>query len=121
MSLTSNRYRKLELREGSHPVTKYASVDELPNGDITLHSTANIPQTLPRTRSFLETLHTFPNQSMWNDLTLDKDGEWTNQALNAGTLVLVHDGSCNENLDHTKCSAAYIIMCKKTTSYKGRW
>ena len=51
---------------------------------------------------------------MWNNLTLDKDGEWINQALNAGTLVLVLDGSYKENLDPTKCSAAYIIMCKKT-------
>ena len=111
---TSNKYREVETCAGSHPGTKYASVDELPNGDVTLHSTADLPQTAPRTRSFLETLHSFPNQTLWNDLTLDKDGEWISKGLNAGTLVLVHDGSCNKNLDPTKCSAACIIMCRKT-------
>ena len=27
---------------------------------------------------------------------------------------MVHDGSYNEDLDPTKCPAAYIIMCRKT-------
>jgi hypothetical protein len=111
---TSNRYRELERRNDNHPGTKYASVDVRPSGDVVLHSTALIPRTTQVQRSFLETLHSFPNQSMWNDLQLDGNGEWVSEALSAGTLVLVHDGSYNENLDPTKCSAAYIIMCKKT-------
>ena len=111
---TSNKYRMLTRRDGNHPGTKYASVDMRPNGDVMLHSTALIPQTLPVTQPFLQTLRTFPNQSMWKDLKMDEDGEWIGEALTAGTLVLVHDGSYNENLDPTKCSAAYIITCKKT-------
>ena len=47
-------------------------------------------------------------------MIVDGDGEWIHKALQAGSLILVHDGSYQEDLDPTRCSAAYIIMCKST-------
>ena len=45
-------------------------------GRVTLHSTANPPPPIAtEKKTFLETLHSFPNQSLWKDMTVDGDGE----------------------------------------------
>ena len=93
----------------------YASVDEGANGMFTLHSAARPPSlTTKAKKTFLEMLHSYPNQSLWKDTTVDGDGEWVHAALQSGSLVLAHDGSYQEDLDPTRCSAAYIVMCKTT-------
>merc|ERR1712115_204497 len=51
---------------------------------------------------------------MWNDVNIDGNGEWICNGLTKGTLIMVHDGSYNENLDPDKCSAAYIVMYRRT-------
>ena len=93
----------------------YASVDEGAKGRVTLHSTAKPPP--PRAaekKTFLETLHSFPNQSLWKDMIVNGNGEWIHKDIQARSLILVHDGSYQEDLDPTRCLAAYIIMCKAT-------
>ena len=53
----------------------YASVDEGAKGMVTPHSTANPqPPKATEKKTFLETLHSFPNQSLWKDMTVDDDG-----------------------------------------------
>ena len=45
---------------------------------------------------------------------MDDEGEWVNVSLAAGTLMMLHDGSYNENLDPNKSAAAYVVMCTKS-------
>jgi hypothetical protein len=51
-------------------------------------STIPTPQT-----NFLGILHSWPNQSLWCTLKVDGDGSWILDALVAGSLDVVHDGS----------------------------
>ena len=111
---SANRYSEIEIRTDDHQGTKYASVDCLPNGDVTLHSTADYPQAAVSTTKFVDALKALPNQSMWKDLKMDEEGEWVREGLIAGMLVMVHDWSYNEGLDPTKSSAAYGVMCTKS-------
>ena len=111
---SANRYSEVGIRTDNHQGTKYASVDLLPNGDVTLHSTADYPMAKTRTTSFVEAMKALPNQSIWKDLKMDDEGEWVRESLIAGTLVMVHDGSYNEGLDPTKSAAAYVVMCTKS-------
>ena len=119
---TSNTYRELDRRDDDHPGTKYASIDMRPNGDVVLHSTALIPLTPQVSRSFLRTLHSFPNQSMWDDLKLDGEGEWIGEAVTAGTLVLVHDGSYNKTLTQPSAQQ-HTSSCarRQRNDCTGRW
>ena len=110
----NNIFREFETKEGKHLGQKYATVTELANGDVQLHSSATIPETVVPRKSFIEALKSLPNQSLWDDTSIDGDGEWICDGLTKGSLIMVHDGSYNEDLDPDKCSAAYIIMCRRT-------
>ena len=60
----------------------YASIDEGAKGMVTLHSTANPPPLRAAgKKTFLKTLHSFPNQSLWKDMKVDGNGEWIHTAL----------------------------------------
>lgn len=97
------------------PDWSYASVDEDAGGMVALHSTRSPPSPkVMKAKNFLETLKTYPNQSLWENMTVKDDGESIHTALQAGSLILVHDGSYQEDMDPTRCSAAYIVMCKLT-------
>ena len=61
-----NIFRRLETQEGKHPGQKYATVTELSNGDVQLHSSAAIPQTMVSRKSFTEALKSLPSESsLW--------------------------------------------------------
>ena len=53
----------------------------------------------------------FPNQSLWENLDLDGDGNWILDSLRIGTLICVHDGSYMELIDRSTCSAAVVLFC----------
>ena len=67
----------------------YASVDEVyasgyggANGVATLHLVVNPPSPpLTRKKTFLETLSSFSDQSLWRDLQVDGNGEWIHTSL----------------------------------------
>ena len=108
-------YAKTGVTNYRTPDWSYASVDEDAGGMVALHSTTSPPSPkVMKAKNFLETLKTYPNQSLWENMTVEGDGESIHTALQAGSLILVHDGSYQEDLDPTRCSAAYIVMCKTT-------
>ena len=110
----NNRYREVRARAGIRPEWKYASMSKSPDGTIDLYSTADIPPPPARKKSFLKTLRSFPNQMLSDNLEMDGNGGWTSNGSQAGSLVLVHDGSYNKDIDEEKCLTAYIVMCKIT-------
>jgi len=99
---------------GEPPQLEYASIRRVNNETVTLHSTAPVFVALPAPTSFLDTLHSFENQSLWRYFHCDGDGEWIADGLANGTLLIVHDGSYMRNVDKTVCSAAYMIYCVAT-------
>ncbi len=54
----------------------YASVTMSNATGAILHSVAKIPVEVPSPSSFLETLQSFGNGSLWDNLSFEGDGEW---------------------------------------------
>ena len=81
---------------------------------VTLHSRAAAFEAPPQPASFLDTLRSFENQSLWRYFHCDGDGEWISEGLVNGTLLIVHDGSYMAKVDKTVCSAGYMIYCVAT-------
>jgi hypothetical protein len=91
------RYRKkydwVRTDPGGHPRTLYASVTMRDETCAILHSTASIIEVIPTPMSFLKTLESFENSSLWGNLSVDGDGEWIGQAVRNGSLYIAHNGS----------------------------
>jgi hypothetical protein len=54
------------------------------------------------------------NQSLWKSFTVDGDGSWICNGLLNNTLVIMSDGSYDENSANDVCSCAAAIMCLVT-------
>ena len=70
-----NKNKEVGTHIGSPSGTKHTSLDELPNGEVSLHLAADLPQPVPRRRTSFEILASFSNQPIWKDLQADDDGE----------------------------------------------
>ena len=100
--------------EGVPTASIYASVRDVDDSTVSLHSTAAIPRPLSLNTDFWEVLHSFLNQSLWRSFRCDGDGKWIHRGLVMGTLVIVSDGSYMPKVDKHVCSAGFMIAC--TTS-----
>ena len=83
---------------GQHTGVKYVSVTHIDDISVALHSTAVIHQEPTITTGFLETLHSFENQGLWDNLVCDGDGECMHRGLISGSLCIVTDGSYQEHI-----------------------
>ncbi len=77
-----------------------------------LHSTSRVPEIVTAPTFFLETLHTFGNSSLWENLSVDGNREWIRQAVLMGSLRIAHDGSYMPEVSTAICSAGVIMYCK---------
>ena len=94
--------------------TSYASIRRIDQMRITLHSTATMPISVPTETDFWTVLHSFENQSLWENFVCDGDGSWIHQCMQRGSLTIVHDGSYMKDLDKNVCSAGFMIFCSHT-------
>jgi len=107
-------YSWSESREGLPPMERYASIRDIDDYTVRLHSTTPIPRPIHVDTDFWEVLQKFPNQSLWDTFQCDGDGKWIHQGLLLGTLVIVHDGSYMPELSKKACSAAFMIVDTQT-------
>ena len=91
-----------------------ASVEESDGWQVTLLSTAPVPRVPDETQTFLQTLYSWPNQSLWKYFKCDGDGEWIGRAISNNTLSFVHDGSYMRQVAPKLCSAAFVLSCSRT-------
>ena len=66
--------------------------------------------TIPTT--FCETLESYGNLSLWQNLSYDSNGEWIWEGLEAGSLSIAHDMSYMPKELMTLSSAGIIIYCR---------
>ena len=94
MEMRSGRvYEKTGERNGQAPGEYHASVVFFGGKKYKRHSIVGKYHKPDQPRSFLDTLLSFPNQGMWEGMSVDEDGEWILEALMEGTLEIVYDGS----------------------------
>jgi hypothetical protein len=67
--------------------------------------------------TFLATLATFGNSSLWDNLSVDGDGEWIRAGIEMGTLSIAHDGSYMAEEATNLCSAGVIIFCQRSRQW----
>jgi hypothetical protein len=82
-----------------------------------LHSRSLQPciHTIPTT--FCETLESYGNPSLWENLSYDGDGEWIREGLEAGSLSIAHDESYMPKESTTLSSAGITIYCRNTKQW----
>jgi hypothetical protein len=68
------------------------------------------PSIIPLT--FLAMLVTFGNSSLWDNLSVDGDGEWIRTGIEMVTLCITHDGSYMAEEATDLCSAGVVIFCQ---------
>jgi hypothetical protein len=82
--------------------------------EVKLHSSARLPVEIHQPMTFLERLHSWENQSLWRNLRVDNGGDWILDALVAGSLDIVHDGSYMKKVSPKVCSMALKMRCRVT-------
>jgi hypothetical protein len=66
---------------------------------------------------FLEALHSLGNLSLWENMHIDRDGEWIREGLHHGTISIAHDGSFMQKESIDICSAAVIMYCSSCNQW----
>ena len=94
------RYTWSESSLGKPVDISYASIRQLDDMTVTLHSIAALPPSPPViSLKFWDALWSFDNQSLWRYFRCDSDGERIHRGLMLGTLAIVHDGSYMPKVD----------------------
>ena len=98
---------------GAHPGTHFASVNMISCGGAEMHSKTPMPPAREdHVEGFIETLRSYGNNSLWENLSIDGDGEWIREAMVTGSLCIAHDGSYIANKATNLCSAGIIMYCR---------
>jgi hypothetical protein len=79
-----------------------------------LHSSAVLPTHTHQPQTFLKALHSLGNLYLWENMHIDRDGEWIREGLCHGTKSIAHDGSFMQEESLDICSTAVIMYCSST-------
>jgi hypothetical protein len=82
-----------------------------------MHSKALFPSPPTPPTSFLETLESFGNPSLWENLHVDGNGEWIWSGLFKGTLCIAQDGSYMPENAADICLAGVVMYCQATKNW----
>ena len=97
------------------PCTLTASVIPRSTHKVALHSTCSLkPHPHTPAEPFLTKLRKGFQSHVWRSSQFDEDGEWIIQAIEQGTLLIVHDGSYMPQIDKSICAAGIVLLCSQT-------
>ena len=116
-STRTKRYWKVGEETPQYIGDTFISVEEGTGADeVTLNPahTGKLNATEIRLETFQEALAEMENQTLWDTLTYEDNGEWIGESLQHGNLMFAYDGSCMEKLDPERCSAAFVLWFKLT-------
>ncbi len=102
---------------GPHPGTHYASVSMISDSCAELHSTGLYPVAPIPPVSFKDVLFSYGHIELWEQMSVDGDGEWIREGITNETLVIAHDGSYMSTESTTLCSAGVVVLCTATKQW----
>ena len=108
------RFNKISTLPGNPPMSTYASVVNYSSNHVNLHSTAPAFNPAANPPSFLSTLLSNSDPSLWSNLQIDGDGSWLIDAINNESLDICNDGSYMPDLSRSACSGAFILRCRES-------
>ncbi len=100
--------------EGIQPGTHYGRVRMESATSVVLHSWSPVPRGLIPSLTFLLTLESFGEPSLWANLNVNGDREWIHAGVLSNSLVIVHDGSYMPEQSTILCLARIVIYCCNT-------
>jgi hypothetical protein len=96
------------------PKTHQASAEMVSHTSAVLHSSAVLPTHTHQLQTFLEALHSFENLFLWENMHIDRDGEWIRESLCHLTILIAHDGSFMQEESLDTCSTTVIMHCSSS-------
>ena len=105
------KYVWVSREKGSHPGTHYASISMIGDTDAELHSIAVHPIDVTTPTTFMDTLMSYGHTNLWENISVDGDGEWIQEGLVRGSLIFAHDGSFMASEATSLCSAGVVVLC----------
>ncbi len=82
-----------------------------------MHSCTTLPTPSIVPLTFLATLATFGNSSLWDNLSVDGDGEWICAGIEMGTLYIMHNRSYMAEEATNLCSTGVVIFCQRSRQW----
>ncbi len=82
-----------------------------------MHSSSPFPAVTVLPTSFFVVLESFGNNSLWENMTVDGDGEWICDGIVGGMLAIAHDRSYMASEPAGLCSAGVIMYCRGTKQW----
>jgi hypothetical protein len=111
------KYDRISTEGGPHPGTHFTSVTMCSDICAVMHlcTPRPTPSIVPLT--FIAMLATFGNSSLWDNLSVDGDGEWIRAGIEMGTLCIAHDRSYMAEEATNLCSAVVVIFCQRSRQW----
>jgi hypothetical protein len=107
-----SKYNWSSSKMGHHLGTHFASITMLDLGSAIMHSKAPFPSPRAPLGTFHNRLSSYRNPSLWENLSVDGDGEWICTGIIGGSLCISHNGSYMGKESSSLCSAGIIIYCQ---------
>ncbi len=82
-----------------------------------LYSTVPYPVAPIPPVSFKDVLFSHGHIELWEQMSVDGDGEWIQEGIPNETLVIAHDGSYMSTHSTTLCSAGVVVLCTATKQW----
>ena len=65
----------------------------------------------------MDTLMSYGHADLWENISVDGNGEWIGEGLVRGSLVFAHDGSFMASESTSLCSAGVVILCTSSKQW----
>jgi hypothetical protein len=107
-----SKYSWSSSKIGHHLGTHFASVTMLDLCCAIMHSKSPFPSPQAPLGTFHDRLSFYGMLSLWENLSVDGDGEWIRTGVIVGSLCIAHDGSYMAKESTSLCLAGIIIFCQ---------
>ncbi len=110
-------YNWYATNSGPHPGTHFASVMMISQTCANMHSSTMLPAITVLPTSLFMVLESFGNNSLWENMMVDRDSKWICARIVGGTLAIADDGSYIASESARVCLAGMIMYCRGTKQW----
>jgi hypothetical protein len=110
----SSKYSWSSSKIGHHLGTHFASVTMLDSCCAIMHSKSLFPSPQAPLGTFHDRLSSYGSLSLWENLSVNRDGEWIHTGIIGGLLCIAYNGSYTAKESASLCLAGIIIFCQSS-------
>jgi hypothetical protein len=106
------KYDSASLECGTHPGTHFASVMMSEATVAVVHSTAPFLVPHPTPKTFLGRFFVYGSVTLWENASVDGNGEWIREGIVSGSLCISHDRLYMTKQSDSLYLAGIIMYCR---------